>query len=67
VEIIRQAQGAEPLCRKEEQLIALMTDGAWDLGVPRFGLNDVESLAEFLIQDVLGPRRNRGVPVSESE
>jgi hypothetical protein len=44
-----------------------MTDGAWDLGVPRFGLNDVESLAEFLIQDVLGPRRNRGVPVSESE
>ncbi|OLC36450.1 MAG: hypothetical protein AUH81_08100 [Candidatus Rokubacteria bacterium 13_1_40CM_4_69_5] len=35
---IRLAQGVEPLCRKEDQLIALVTDGDWDLGVPRFAL-----------------------------
>jgi molybdopterin-guanine dinucleotide biosynthesis protein MobB len=40
VEVVRRAQGVEPLCGKEDQLIALVTDGAWDLGVPRFGLDD---------------------------
>src|SRR2546425_9767669 len=35
---IRLAQDVEPLCRKEDQLIALVTDGDWDLGVPRFAL-----------------------------
>jgi molybdopterin-guanine dinucleotide biosynthesis protein B len=67
VEIIRKAQGVEPLCRKEDQLIALVTDDAWDLGVPRFGLDDVESLAEFLIQYVPGPRRDRGAPPPSSD
>jgi molybdopterin-guanine dinucleotide biosynthesis adapter protein len=65
IEIIRRAQGVEPLCRKEDQLIALVTDGAWDLGVPRFGLDDGEGLAAFLIQYVPPPRRDHGVSPSE--
>jgi molybdopterin-guanine dinucleotide biosynthesis adapter protein len=48
VEVIRVAQNLEPLCRKEDQLIALVTDGNWELGVPRFGLTAVEELAQFL-------------------
>jgi len=62
IEVIRRAQGVEPLCRKEDQLIALVTDGAWELGVPRFGLDDAEELAAFLIQYVPAARRDRGPP-----
>ena len=66
IEVIRQAQGVEPLCQKEDQLIALVTDGAWDLGVRRFGLDDAERLAEFLVQYVPAPRQDSGVHLSES-
>jgi molybdopterin-guanine dinucleotide biosynthesis protein B len=52
IEVIRRAQGVDPLCRKEDQLIALVTDGAWDLGVPRFGLEESELLAEYLIGQI---------------
>jgi molybdopterin-guanine dinucleotide biosynthesis adapter protein len=61
VEIIRQAQGVGPLCRKEDQLVALVTDGTWDLGVPRFGLDATESLADFLLRGFLtGARQDPG-------
>lgn len=60
VEIVRRAQGADPLCRKEDQLIALVTDGAWDLGVPRFGLDDSDGLAGYLIEQVLIDRPQAG-------
>jgi molybdopterin-guanine dinucleotide biosynthesis protein B len=53
IEVIRIAQRAEPLCRKEDQLVALVTDGDWDLGVPRFGLEGIHGLAEYLIAQFL--------------
>ena len=53
IEVIRVAQGVEPLCRKEDQLVALVTDGEWDPGVPRFGLEDAEGLARYLIEHLL--------------
>jgi molybdopterin-guanine dinucleotide biosynthesis protein MobB len=37
-----------------EGYIALVTDGPWDLGVPRFGLGKVERLADLLVQPFLG-------------
>lgn len=48
VEVLRAEQHLEPLCRKENQLIALVTDGQWDLGVPRFALGAIDEIAEFL-------------------
>ena len=57
IEVVRVAQGAEPLCRKEDQLIALVTDGPWDLGVPRFGLEATEALGEHLIAQLLSGSR----------
>ena len=53
VEIVRNARGGEPLCRKEDQLVALVTDGDWDLGVPIFGLQDSDALARWLIDQFL--------------
>jgi molybdopterin-guanine dinucleotide biosynthesis protein B len=48
IEVFRRAAHAEPLCRGDDQLIALVTDTAIDLGVPAFGLNDVAQLADLI-------------------
>jgi molybdopterin-guanine dinucleotide biosynthesis protein B len=66
IEVVRLAQGIEPLCRKEHQLIALVTDGESDFGVPRFGLDDAEGLAGFLIQYVRAPGRSLEAAPGES-
>jgi molybdopterin-guanine dinucleotide biosynthesis protein B len=59
IEVIRAVQNLEPICKKHEQLIALVTDGNWDLGVPCFELDAIEPLAEFLVKEFLlsDPRR----------
>jgi molybdopterin-guanine dinucleotide biosynthesis protein B len=48
VEVVRQATGREPRATKTDGLVALVTDGVWDRGVPVFGLDDIEALADFL-------------------
>jgi molybdopterin-guanine dinucleotide biosynthesis protein B len=48
IEIFRPEAHQEPLCRKDDHLIALVSDMALDLGVPRFSLDDIQGLAEFL-------------------
>ncbi|MBF0474269.1 MAG: molybdopterin-guanine dinucleotide biosynthesis protein B [Deltaproteobacteria bacterium] len=49
VEIFRPEVHPEPLCRDDDQLIALVTDTDLDLGVPRFGLEAADALARFLV------------------
>jgi molybdopterin-guanine dinucleotide biosynthesis protein B len=50
VEVFRpDGRGEEPLCMNDACLIALVTDTQLDLGVPRFSLNDIMGLADFLI------------------
>jgi molybdopterin-guanine dinucleotide biosynthesis protein B len=48
VEIYRPEAHPEPLCRGDENLVALVGDVEIDLGVPRFGLEDADGLAAFL-------------------
>ncbi len=48
IEVNRMARSGDLVCEPEE-LLALMTDGQWDIGVPTFRLEDVESLARLLI------------------
>lgn len=49
VEIFRAGLCDEPLCKNDTHLIALVTDTTVELGVPRFSLDDVKGLADFLI------------------
>ena len=49
VEIYRPEVHDKPLCLEDQNLIAIMTDTDLDLGVPRFALNDVRGLTDFLI------------------
>lgn len=53
IEVIRKAQGLEPLCRRGDHLVAVVSDREWDLGVPRFGLEEIESLAAFIEKEFL--------------
>lgn len=50
VEVFRPEAHPEPLCRGDENLIALVTDAPLDLGVPRFDPDDPAGLAAFLKQ-----------------
>ena len=50
VEIFRKEIHNSPLCLEDGNLIALMTNANMDLGVPRFSIDDINGLADFLIR-----------------
>jgi molybdopterin-guanine dinucleotide biosynthesis protein B len=49
LEIFRPEAYTDPICRNDKTLLALISDAPLDLGVPRYRLNDVEVVADFLI------------------
>ena len=49
LEIFRPEVSKEPLCQDDEHLLALISDAAVDLGVPKFSTKDVAGVAELLI------------------
>jgi len=56
IEVFRSTAHQEPLHAKDDKktLIAVMSDVPVDLGVPRFDINDIKSLADFLERTFLG-------------
>lgn len=48
IEIFRPEVYPEPICGDDENLIALVSNAEIDLGVPRFLLEDIQGLADFL-------------------
>jgi len=48
IEIVRKANGKEPLCLGDSKLIALVTDADIVHKVPRFGLEEIDKLADFI-------------------
>ena len=48
VEVFRKEVHKEPLCTRDDNLLALVTNHPFDLGVPCLDLNDTESLADLL-------------------
>ncbi|MBU0988239.1 MAG: molybdopterin-guanine dinucleotide biosynthesis protein B [Proteobacteria bacterium] len=53
IEVFRAARDDQPLCRDNQELIALVTDTDIDLNVPRLGLEDIEALADLIEQKYL--------------
>jgi molybdopterin-guanine dinucleotide biosynthesis protein B len=49
IEIFRQQVHPEPVCRDDENLIALISNDTIDLGVPKFSLGAVKELGDFLV------------------
>jgi molybdopterin-guanine dinucleotide biosynthesis protein MobB len=57
IEVLRTAVGPDLLCRDDPGLVAVATDANLDVHVPVFRLNDPASIAEFIAQRFIGPRR----------
>ncbi|HBF43180.1 MAG TPA: molybdopterin-guanine dinucleotide biosynthesis protein B [Desulfobacteraceae bacterium] len=49
LEIFRPESQKEPLCINDEHLVAFVSDMSIDLSVPRFAMDDINGLADFLI------------------
>ncbi|ACV64218.1 molybdopterin-guanine dinucleotide biosynthesis protein B [Desulfofarcimen acetoxidans DSM 771] len=49
IEINRTEHSSELVCAPDE-LIALVTDAEWDIGVPLFGLDDAVGVADLLVE-----------------
>ncbi len=50
IEVYRKNGITEPVCLKDPNLAALVTDAEIDAGVPRYGLEDLESIADMIIK-----------------
>jgi molybdopterin-guanine dinucleotide biosynthesis protein B len=50
IEVFRSEISPEPLCRGDSHLVGFVSDVPADLGVPRFSPDDVEELADFLVE-----------------
>jgi molybdopterin-guanine dinucleotide biosynthesis protein MobB len=48
IEVFRSQVHDQPLCTNDDYLVAVVSDIPLDLGVPRFGLNDIQGLADLM-------------------
>jgi molybdopterin-guanine dinucleotide biosynthesis protein B len=53
IQVFRSQVHETPLWKEDEHLLALVSDTSLELGVPRFELDDIEGLADFLEQRYL--------------
>lgn len=60
IEVCRQSISEELLCKPEE-LIAVVSDINFDIGVPHFGLDDINLLADLIENKFLKPKKSRRV------
>ncbi len=59
IEVFRNQVHDEPLCRKDDSLVAIVSDVPLDLGVPRFELDDIKGLADFVEARFLSANRRQ--------
>ncbi len=59
VEVFRASVHQEPLAERDDTWLALVSDQELDFGLPRFGLEEAERLAHFLIRVLLNDRQAR--------
>ncbi len=53
IEIFRNTKAGTPVCAGDPRLIALVSDTDMPVPVPRFGLNDIEKIVDFLQEKYL--------------
>ncbi len=61
IEIFRKEKHQELLCTKADNLVAVVSNKSFDIGVPVFGLEDVKGLADFIEKEFLRPKKGGGV------
>jgi len=63
IEVFRRAVETAPICRPEDNLIAVVTDDAVETDLPVFGFGQVQALADFIEERFLKGRRTHQVTV----
>lgn len=63
IEIFREAIEPQPICRPEDNRIAVVTDDAVEVEVPVFGFDQVGPLADFIEARYLKDRKSHNVTV----
>ena len=61
IEVFRKGKYKELLCTKEDNLIAVISDQAFDMGVPCFFLDDIKGVASFIEKRFLTAQKGRDV------
>ena len=53
IEVVRAARHGDALLKKDDNLIAVVTDADLDIDLPLFGLEDIDNLADFIAEKYL--------------
>ena len=61
IEIFRKEKHQELLCAKEDNLIAIVSDHTFNMGVPCFDLEDMKGLSNFIEKTFLRSKRGREI------
>ncbi len=61
IEIFRKEKHEELLCTKEDNLIAIVSDQTFSLGVPCFDLEDMKGLSDFIQKEFLASGEGKAV------
>jgi hypothetical protein len=61
IEIFRKEKHQELLCAKEDNLIAIVTDQTFNIGVPCFDLEDMKGLSSFIEKEFLKAGKGKEV------
>jgi molybdopterin-guanine dinucleotide biosynthesis protein B len=59
IEVFRSQCHRQPACLEDDTLIAMVSDTPFDLERPRFGPDDIEAIAEFIISVCLSTDKSR--------
>jgi molybdopterin-guanine dinucleotide biosynthesis protein B len=61
IEVFRKEKHKELLCTEKDNLVAIVSNQTFNIGVPCFDLEDVKGLAEFIEKRFLIPKAKGGV------
>ncbi len=61
IEIFRKEKHRELLCTKEDNLVAIVSNQAFEVGVPCFSLDDPKGVADFIEEKFLKPKKEEGI------
>lgn len=53
IEVFRSVVHSEPLCGEKDNRIALVSDTSLDVDIPRFGLDDIDRIVDFIREKFL--------------
>ncbi|MBP1700165.1 MAG: molybdopterin guanine dinucleotide biosynthesis accessory protein MobB [Deltaproteobacteria bacterium] len=64
IEIFRKERHQELLCAKEDNLIAIVSDQTFNVGIPCFDLEDMKGLSDFIEKEFLKPGKGKEVSLN---